>query len=92
MDNWETKIFQEGGAVQTFSGGVLMLIPMETYSTYDFPGVGDPDPVLPSGPAHVVLSSVMLHIHEVNMYCFDHVRIILNCSQIRTYQNISLKI
>ena len=39
--------------VQLFTGGVQMLISIETHITCDFPGGGGgPDPLSPSGSAH----------------------------------------
>ena len=35
------------GGVHFFQGGVKMLISTETRITYDFPGVGGPDPLSP---------------------------------------------
>ena len=39
-----------GGGFQLFPIGVQMLIPIETYRTFDFPG--GPVPYLPSRSAH----------------------------------------
>ena len=42
-----------GGGCQTFSGGIQMLISLETHvHTCYFPGGGCPDPLSPSGSAH----------------------------------------